>query len=169
MRSSRAEPPNGAWASGLDHLFERSLRRNLPADVALGDAGDGVAAEEPARVVEDPAIGSVGAEELDQLVDETLDHCLEAQITREHLRSLEKRGLLLDAPLVLAQEARCMDREPDLSRHGLRERHLARAPLAGLGAMEAEDTHHAVEDEDRRGGHRTGAEIGRRVPPAERQ
>ena len=54
-------------APGGEHLLERALGDDLAADVPLRHAEHGLAAEHRPALVEDPAVGGVGAEQLDDL------------------------------------------------------------------------------------------------------
>ena len=153
-------------AARLERAPDRPLGRDLPPDVPLGDADDCPAPQQLPVGLEDPAIGRIGAGERDDLLDEAADDGLEMQVAGENLRGLDQRLLLAEALLVLAQEPRRVDGEPDLPRHGLRQRDLACLPGHRLGTVEAENPDQAVEEEDRRGQRRPRPEVeqGLRAP-----
>ena len=154
-------------ATGGEHLLEGALGDDLAADVPFRHAQHGLAAKHHPALVEDPAVGGVGAEQLDDLGDEALDDRGEAEVRGEHLAGLEQRGLLLQAALVLLQQLGGVDSEPDLARDRLCDRDVVRAPGRRLGAVEGEDADHPVEDEDRRRDHGARPELDQRLPPTE--
>ena len=146
---------------------DRPVRRDLAADVPLGDADDGAAAKQrPVRLV-DPAVGRVGARERDHLLHQPADDRLEAEVAREHVRRLDQRLLAAQPLRVLAQEPRRVDGQPELAGDGLGQRHLAGEPASGLVAVEAEDADDPVEDDDGRGEGGARAEVEERLPVAE--
>ncbi len=153
--------------AGLERLSDRPLRRNLAPDVPLGDADDRPTAEERAVRFEDPAVGGVGAGERDHFLDEAAADGFEAEVAGQDLRGLDQGLLAPQALLVLAQEPRRVDGEPELPGDRLGERDLARAPPRRLSSVKAEDPEHAVEDED--GGRERGAssQVDERLPVAE--
>ena len=163
----RAEIPLENRAARLGHLLEGPLGRDLPPNVSLRHADNRPAAQEPPVAVEDPAVRRVGSEELDHLVHESLDDRLEAQVAREHLRRLEERGLLGEAPLVLPQQLRHVHGETDLACDGFRKRDLSGAPSADFGPVKPEHADHPVEHQDRRGERGAGAEGDERVAVSE--
>jgi hypothetical protein len=152
---------------GLDDRPERAFGPNLTTDVPLGDTRHRPATEEPPPLVEDPAVGGVGAEKLDQLVDQALDDSLEAQVGCQHLSGLQERRLLLDAARVLLQELRRVQGKPDLACDGLGERDVAERPCARFGTMQPEHADHAVEHKDRSREHGPSTQLDHRPAPAQ--
>ncbi len=152
-----------------DNVVEGALRNDLAANVPLGHAEHGLAPQHRPALVVDPAVGRVRSEELDDLGDQALDDRRKAQVGGEHLSGLEERGLFLEAAFVLLQELRGMNREPDLARDRLGDGDVVGAPDRGLRAVEGEDPDDPVEDQNRRGDDRAGAELDECVPASERR
>ena len=76
-------------------------RGELEADELRGHSVHGDTAQDAAAGVEEIAVGGVRVEELGDLVDEALEHGLEAQLRGERLGGAEERGLLLEPPLAV--------------------------------------------------------------------
>ena len=99
----------------------------LEADEARVEAVDGGAAQHPAVAVEQVAVGGVGAQELRHLVDEALQHRVELELARHDLRRVQQRALLFEPATVFREQARRLQGETDLARHGADEEALALA------------------------------------------
>ena len=95
---------------------ESSVDGELEADELLGQAVDRRTAQHAALLVEQEAVGRVGVQELCDLVGEPLQHALELEVAGQHLRRAQERALLADPLAVLLEEARHVDREPELVR-----------------------------------------------------
>ena len=162
-----AEAVREDGAARLERLADRALGRNLAADVPLGDADDGPAAEEVAVGLEDPAVRGVGAGERHHLLDQTTDDGLEPEVAGQDLRRFDQRRLPAQPLLVLAQEARRVDGEAELPRHRLGERDLLREPARGLAPVEAEHADDPVEHDDRGGEHAAGPELEQQLAAAQ--
>ena len=152
---------------GPDHLPERSLREDLSPDIPVRDAKNRVATEHSAFAIEDPTVGGVGAEKLDNLLHEPLDDRVEAKIARQHLGGLQQGRLLLDTPLVLTEQLGGVQGDAQLTSDRLGKPNLGGRPVARLGSMKPEDSDHAVEDQDGDGEHRARPEINKCLPGAQ--
>ena len=144
------------------------LRRELEADDSLEQAVDGRAAQHPALGVEQEAVHRLRAQQLGDLVHEPLQHRLQLELAGHDLSGLEERALLAEPPLVLLEESRRVQREPDLARDCLRQRDLAGRPGPRIRPVETQHADHSIEHDDRRGQHRAGAELDQRLDVPER-
>ena len=154
--------------SALEGFAERSFGCDATADLRVGQAVDGTAAEGAVVVVEDPAVGGVGADQADGFGDETLEDAIRIQILGEHLCGLEQGGLLVEASAVLLEQPARVDRETDLLGDRLDERDLVGRPatrLAALGGKHADD---AIADDHGRGDGGPRAERDEVLAPLER-
>ncbi len=123
---------------GLDRLGLQAGGSDSAVELlVLGQAEDRAAAERVRPRLEHPAVGRVRLEEAHDLVDQPPEDRLEPKVRRDHLRRLEERLLQAEPALVVAQQARRMNRETDLAGDRLGERRRRRrtsaAPRAGGG------------------------------------
>ena len=102
------------------------------------------------------SVGRVGLEQLGDLVDEELEDRLDVELAGDDLGRVEQRALLREPHVVLPQEARGVDASPS-SRATASASAISPAVHRGVAPVQAEHPDF-VEDDDRRGQRRAGAE-----------
>ena len=155
-----AEVASQHGLAGRDRVADRAGDRDRPADLVLGQPEHGAADKLVAAGEQRPAVGGVGVDERAKLVDEALDHGVEAEVARERLPGLQQRLLLGQPAVALAQQARGVERDRSLAGDGLRERDLVRAPVTDGGPMEREHAEEPLMRDDRRRQYGTNAVLG---------
>ena len=176
---SAAAAHQGHREAGVEARFLADLRATLPGLVVLDDEGlathehaadDAFArphdrvvrrsaldiealrkAQHPALVVPGVERCAAGPEELHRAAEDHVEHLVRIGAGRERGR----RAMQGDEPLVLSlarlEEARGLDRDPQLPRHRLNEPHLIRRPVARrVRLIERERSRELARDEDRR-------------------
>ena len=154
--------------AGGDRVADRAGNRNRAADLLLGEPEHGAADELGAAGEERPAVGRVGVHERAELLDESLDHRVEAQVARERLAGLQERLLLGQPAVAVTEQPGGIERDRCLAGDGLGERDLRRAPVAHERAVKGEHAEEPVLRDDRRRQHGADTVLGEPADAAER-
>ena len=111
---------------------------------------DGRAAKARPLRREQVAVRRVGAEQLDDLVDEELRTVSTRSSPVTTCAALTSADCWAEAELVLGQEPRGVDPHPELARDRLAQANLAVGPDVPPGPVDGEHADRAIEDDDRR-------------------
>ena len=87
--------------------------------------------------------------QLAHLVDEPVDHNLDAKVAGQRLARLEERLLLGEPAVALAEQPARVDGDRGLQGDGLGERDLGARPASRFGAVQTEHPDHSIERDDR--------------------
>ena len=155
--------------AGGDCLADHAGRRDQAADFRLGQPDDRPADQLAPIRCERPAVGGVAVHERTHLVDEPVDHDVDAKIARQRLARLEERLLLGEPAVALAEQPARIDRDRRLQRDGLGERDLGSCPASRLRPVQAEHSDHPIERDDRSRQHGADAAICQLADVAERR
>ena len=135
--------------AGRDRLADRAGRRDPAADLRLGKPDDRPTDQLTPVRRERPAVGRVAVHQRAHLVDEPVDHDVDAKIARQRLAGLEQRLLLGEPAIALAEQPARVDGDRGLQRDGLCERDLGPCPASRLRPVQAQHPDHPVERDDR--------------------
>ena len=124
--------------AGGDRLADRAGGRDPAADLRVGqpDARRGTRSSYPPGQ-QRPAVGSVAVHERAHLVDEPVDHDVDAEVARQGLARLEQRLLLGEPAVALAEQPARVDRDRSLLRRRPR-RARSRGSSRRRGAVQGE-------------------------------
>ena len=132
-----------------DRLADGSGRGDPAADLRLGEPDDRPTDQLTPVRRERPAVGCVAVHQRTHLVDEPVDHDVDAEIARQRLAGLEKRLLLGEPAIALVEEPARIDGDRGLQSNGLGERDLGSCPASRLCPVEAQHPDHPIERDDR--------------------
>ena len=145
--------------AGRDRLADRAGRRDPAADLRLGEPDDRPTDQLTPVRCERPAVGSVAVHQRAHLVDEPVDHDVDAKIARQRLARLEQRLLLGEPAIALAEQPARIDGDRGLQRDRLGERDLGSCPASRLRPVQAQHPDHPIERDDRGRQHGADAAI----------
>ena len=91
----------------------------------------GATHERVPALVEEPAVRGIRAEQLHDLADEHLQDSLKLELAGQRLRGVQESGLPQQAKLVIREQPRRVETEPELARDRLEERNVAGRPRSG--------------------------------------
>ena len=75
--------------------------------------------------VDEIAVGRVCAEQLGHFLHEPFEHGLDLELARHDLRCVQERGLLIEPPPILGEQAGRVQRRVDLPLHGVDDEALS--------------------------------------------
>ena len=148
-----------------DRFAERPSGEDLSPRLALGQAVHGTTHERVPALVEEPAVRGIRAEQLHDLADEHLEDSLELELAGQRLRRVQESGLPQQATLVIREQPRRVETEPELPRDRLEERNVGGRPRSGHVPVDRQHADQPVEDDDRRREDRPRAELEQALAP----
>ena len=142
-----------------DRFAERPAGKDLSSRLALGQAVHGPTHERVPTLVEEPAVRGIRAEQLHDLAHEHLEDSLELELAGQRLRRVQESGLPQQATLVIREQPRRVETEPELPRDRLEERNVGGRPGSRHVPVDRQHADQPVEDDDRRREDRPRAEL----------
>ena len=144
-----AESPPQHGLAGRDRLPDRARHRDRAPDLALRDPQHGAADELRAARLQCPAVGRVGIHQRPDLLDEAVDHDVEAKVARQRLAGLEQRLLLGEPAIAVPEQPGRVEGDRRLARDRLEQRDLVGPPGPRNRAVDGEDAEQPVLGENR--------------------
>ena len=133
-----------------DRFAERPSGEDLSPRLALGQAVHGTTHERVPALVEEPAVRGIRAEQLHDLAHEHLEDSLKLELAGQRLRRVQESGLPQQAKLVIREQPRRVETEPELARDRLEERNVRGRPRSRHVPVDRQHADQPVEDDDRR-------------------